>query len=313
MQKAAEKPGKRHVWFRLGLIILLLAAAVIYLLYDSGKISLPFLPDNRQAPLPDGTARVHFIDVGQGDCELIETSDGGTVLIDSGESDYGPRVINCLNRLGVESLDYIIISHPHSDHMGGMGDIINALGNGAKVILPNIPEEFIPVSYAEESLISALEKTDCEPIYAEDMSINIGGGTLDIWASDYSGENLNNYSPAVKFTFGEISFLFAGDMESDMEYALLEDGYDPEATVYKLSHHGSSTSNSTLWLAAVSPEYAVCECGAGNSYGHPHDSVIRAVEDYTDKIYRTDLDGTVIFYTDGRTAEVSTERQASGK
>ena len=248
-----------------------------------------------------------FMDVGQGDCILALSDDGSAALIDCGEVDYAPDVISLIKSIGIRKLDYVFVSHPHSDHMGGMGKIIRAFDIGT-VIMPELPEEYIPATAAFDHLIDAFERKNCDVRYAEDGILEFGSGNFEITTSGYSGESLNDYSYVIKYTYGEKSFLFAGDLETDMEYVILERGTDLSADVYKLSHHGSSTSNCSLWLSAIDPEYIVCECGEGNPYGHPHREIVAAVSDYTDRLYRTDLDGDIIFITDGKSISVSTEK-----
>ena len=297
---------KRVMIFAFAIVVLL------YYLHYERIITLPsWLEDEVFDPISppaEGSAQVHFIDVGQGDCELIISDDGTTVLIDGGEEICSPDVASYLHRLGISRLDYIITSHPHSDHIGALPYVIRKTDEVGKVIMPKIPDEYVPTSTAYENLLKAISDKGCKAEYAEDKTISLGSGSMEIKVPDYDGDNLNDYSIIVKFTFGSRKFLFCGDLEWDMEQSIRKSGYDLSADVYKLSHHGSSTSNQILWLKAVSPDYCVCECGAGNNYGHPHSEVVQAVEDIGAVLLRTDINGTVVFETDGETLEYKTER-----
>ncbi len=291
----------------LGIVVLL------FFLHGEGLIHLPewFVGKDDYSPKKptEGSAQVHFIDVGQGDCTLIISDDGKAMLIDAGEEEYGVRVVNYLAAIGVDRLDYIVCTHPHSDHIGGMKDVIDNIPDVGTVIIPKIPEEFTPTTASVENLLDAIEDKGCELKYAKEEILSFGGGTVSFILPDYHGDNLNNYSIVTKFVYKNRAFLMSGDLEWEMEQQIRKAGYDLGADVYKLAHHGSSTSNQVLWLAAISPKYCVCECGANNIYGHPHSEVVQTVDDLGIALYRTDLDGSVTFETDGESLDIYTEKQ----
>lgn len=303
---------RKKLSFKLILSALFAVVVLLYFLHYEEIIKLPewFTGENDDLfdPPKDGSAQVYFIDVGQGDCELIVSDDGSTVLIDSGEEEYSPVVLRYLGSLGIDHLDFIIATHPHSDHIGGLADIITNIDSVENVIMPKIPNEFIPTSYCYEDFLEAILNKGCKAKYAESETFSLGSGNFEITVPEYSGENLNNYSLITKFTFGDIKFLMCGDLEWEMEQKIRKSGFDASADVYKLSHHGSSTSNQVLWLAAISPEYFVCECGAGNSYGHPHKEVLQTIDDLGGTLLRTDLNGSIVFETDGRNISYKTEK-----
>ena len=299
--KSASKKSKRKSTL---IIILIIIVAVALYLYDKGIIF-----PQKSAFVPDGSAYVHFIDVGQGDCSLLIADDGSTMLIDCGEAEYSADVLSYLDSLGITRLDYVMATHPHSDHMGGMADIISSDIEIGIFIMPRVADEYIPTTRVYERLLDAIAENGYSIHAARTETLDFGSGKLEIITSDYSGDNMNNYSPVLRFVFGDTAFLFSGDAESTVEKSILSEGYDLHADVYKAAHHGSSTSSCAEWLSAIDPDYCVIECGAGNSYGHPHGETVALFRQYTDVILRTDLDGDIVFSTDGSEIEYSCEKQ----
>lgn len=251
---------------------------------------------------------VTFIDVGQGDCTFI-TSGGVNMLIDCGEASEAEKVISYLNEMGVKRLDYVIGTHPHSDHMGGMGSIIRAFDTG-EVIMPHLDDSDIPTTrYFENFLDACSEKGKYITEAQVGRVIKLGEAEAEIIApcsSSYS--NTNDYSIGIILTHGSNDFLFTGDAEKLAEEEMVASGRLQHVRVYKVGHHGSDTSSSEALLRAVYPEYAVIMCGEGNSYGHPHDSVVDRLDEYTKQIYRTDLCGSITFESDGINLKIRTER-----
>lgn len=275
-----------------------------------------FYPDSdspgKSAYLPtDGScAEVYFIDVGQGDCALIHSGDTD-ILIDSGEYQSLPDVCRVLDSLGVKELDYAVVSHPHSDHMGCMYRLIEIYGAGT-VIMPEIPDAMIPVNLSYSSLMSAIEERDIPVVYAKAGTVtNLGdAGALDIIAPVGVYEDLNNYSAVIRYRFGETSFLFCGDIEKEAEQDILSAGNDISADVIKVPHHGSGSSSTRAFVQAVSPRYAVFSVGQENDFGHPHANIVQLYRSVGAQIFRTDLNGTVTFVTDGKSV-IAPEKQAA--
>ena len=256
----------------------------------------------------DGEVSVHFIDVGQGDCELI-MADGINVLIDCGEKDYYAKVIDYIKAQGIERLDYVIVTHPHSDHAGGMSYILSEFEIG-KVIMPKLPDELTPETSTYIRMFKAIESKDIETEYAKPgKSYRLGECTLELYAPAGSYEDLNNYSVVVKFTHGNNSFLFTGDIEEEAETDILATGADLSATVIKVPHHGSSSSSTKKFLYAVNAKYAVIELGSPNTHGLPSDYIVSRYEALGYEIYRTDEDGHIVFISDGNSLEITLQNQ----
>ena len=258
--------------------------------------------------MPDGSAQVHYINVGQGDSELIISDDGSTMLIDAGEAEYGAAVVSYLESLGVTELDYIVATHPHSDHIGGLSGVLGSDIEVGVVITPEIPEEYTPTTKTYERFLDAVDEKGCTLTASSYASFEFGSGEITIIQPDYSGDNYNNYSTVVLFEFAGKGFLFTGDIEKSVEQDLIEAGYEMDADVLKVPHHGSSTSSCYDFLDAVSPEYCVIECG-DSSYNHPNPDTVTRLRSYTDKIYRTDNDGSVVFTCSADGLSVSAEGQ----
>lgn len=256
-----------------------------------------------------GELSVHYIDVGQGDSIYI-TSGGKGMLIDCGESGETDRVISYLENMGVSGIDYVVGTHPHSDHMGGMSKIIEHFEIG-EVIIPHIDDSDTPTTKYFEKFLTACAKKKLSLTEAEvGREIKLGSAELKIIApvsEDYS--NANNYSVSFMMHHGDNSFIFTGDAEKLAEKEMIENNALEDIDVYKVGHHGSDSSSSEEFLDIIKPDYAVISCGNGNSYGHPNDITVENLSKFTDKIFRTDLCGTVVFESDGRSLNVKTERE----
>lgn len=241
---------------------------------------------------------VHYIDVGQGDSILIQANNKN-LLIDSGTEDSINSLIHYLRKLKINTLDYIIATHPHADHIGGMNLIIDKFNVGY-FYAPKITH----TSESFKNMVYSLKrkKLPINIINSESpISIDLGENThVEILApSNKEYENINNYSSIIKIYYGETSFLFTGDAEKELENEVLNKNLDLKADVLKIGHHGSNTSTSDLFLAKVSPKLAIISAGLDNSYGHPNDKTIKKLKDNKIKILRTDEDGTVVLSSDG--------------
>ncbi len=253
--------------------------------------------------------KVHYIDVGQGDCELVEC-DGKYMLIDAGENGYEDAVINYLRKLGVEKLDYIVASHQHSDHIGGMAEVLSEF-NADKIIMPRLTKEQTPTNSTYKDFLQAVQNSEAKVIEAKvGAKYTLGTSEFEILGPvTNDAEDINNMSVVMRLEFGEKSFLFTGDAETEEEKEILENGAYLDCDVLKAGHHGSSTSSSKDFLSAVTPEICIISCGEDNKYGHPNESAVKRIKKQTEIIYRTDICGDIIIESDGKDLSVSYENQ----
>lgn len=245
--------------------------------------------------------KICFIDCGQGDAILIKSPEGQYMLIDGGGSDEGKNIINFMRSQGVEQLAVVVGTHPHSDHIGGLAEIVNSFPVG-KVYLPRVTHN----TKSFEALLEAVRGQNLK-INTARQGVQIPLEGLKAYFLAPAGDNydeLNNYSAVVRIDYGENSFIFTGDAEEVSEQEMLNSKQNLDADVLKVGHHGSSSSTSPEFLRAVSPQYAVIMCGAGNDYGHPHQETLKSLNNSGAKIYRTDLNGTIIVSSDGQSIGV---------
>lgn len=268
----------------------------------------------------DADLEIHFIDVGQGDCSLIKW-EGASMLIDCGEREQSEAVLKYLKKQGVKKLDYIIATHPHSDHIGGMGEIISEM-EVDKVIAPRISGDMTPTTKTYERFLQALKDkslklTAAKPGTTYTLSDASAAEKVppkfEVLAPVEDYDDLNNYSVVIRLTYGSTSYLFTGDAEKQAELDILQSGREIDSDVLKMGHHGSSTSSCVEFYEEVSPEICVIQCGEGNSYGHPHKEVMETVEASGAEVCRNDSDGTVIVYSDGDEIFVKTEKGGTQK
>lgn len=244
--------------------------------------------------------QVHFLNVGQADSIVVLAPNGQTLLIDGGNFDDGPGVVSYLKSQGVKKISAIVATHPHEDHIGGLGTIIHSfppqqvyLSNGTSTT--KIFRDFM----------TAVKASGAKIIRAKaNTKLDVSGLTGIFLApnSDHY-EDLNNYSAVLKLTWGQVSFLLTGDAEDVSEAEMLKNGQNLKATVLKVGHHGSSSSTTPAFLKAVSPKYAVISVGVNNDYGHPAQKTLQKLKSAGVQIFRTDQDGTIVATTNGDTVK----------
>lgn len=240
--------------------------------------------------------KVHFIDVGDADCILIENNNS-FMLIDAGNNDDSDLINDYIHKLGINKIDILIGTHYDEDHIGSMDSIIENFDIG-KIYMPN--QDISNKDY--EDVRHVIEKKGLqisEPVPEE--SFNIGDGICTILAPVSEGyDKSNNYSIVIKLRFGSTSFLFTGDAEKLSEQEMMRRGFDLSADVLKLGHHGSISSTTMEFLERVNPKYAVLTSGRDNKYVHPHKRTMINLKYKAIKVYRTDQNGTIIAESDGQ-------------
>ena len=238
-----------------------------------------------------------FLDVGQADCQLILYK-GKSVLIDAGNSNDGEYIVNGLKGLGITKLDYVVGTHVHEDHVGGMSFVIDSFEIGDFYLPYNTTST---TSYYKKLLTALTDKEESineanvgDKWYIEDLGFEI----MSVDNSEPENENVS--SIVVEMTYGEQKYLFMGDAEDENEEVRNWNDVD----VLKVGHHGSNTSSSEKFLNQVLPEISIISVGEGNSYELPKDKILKRLENIDSTIYRTDIDGTIQIVSDGKTNEV---------
>lgn len=251
---------------------------------------------------------VDFIDVGQGDSALLKTPSGKFILVDAGPLDASGALLKTLESKGVEEIEYLVLSHPHSDHIGGAREVLYEYKVN-NIILPNAPTNG---SSFEKTLsaISVEKEQGCNVYSAAPGDLyEIDGCALEIYGPlEIDSTNLNNCSVVMKVSYKEFSVLFTGDTESLAEKKLIAHGVDLSCDVLKVSHHGSSESTCGKFLDAAKPLLAVISCEAGNVYGHPHSEVLARLDERNIPYFVTSQKGTVSVKSDGTGFVVQSEK-----
>lgn len=264
------------------------------------------VPPPTETSATTGQLKIHFIDVGQGDASLIQTPGGRNILVDAGDTFASSAVVSYLQAEGVKSLDVVVISHPHTDHIGGMAQVLSSFTVSA-VYDPGYPQ----TTDTYLNLLSQIEQKDI-PYHQAQAGVSIkpeDSVDLEFLAPVKLGSDPNNSSAVFRLTYGDFSALFMGDAEAQEEASL---SGTLSAQIIKIGHHGSSTSTTSALLSKVNPQVAIISVGANNSYGHPAEQTLSTLASHGVKVYRTDLNGTVTVTSDGKTYDVTVEKGGGG-
>ena len=253
----------------------------------------------------NSTFEIHFIDVGQADAALV-LCDGKAMLIDGGNAEDSSLLYTYLKNHNISHLDYVIGTHAHEDHIGGLAGALNYASVGTA---------YCPAtSYdtkAFGNFVKVLDKHGVSiTVPSTGDSFTLGSAACTILAVNTDSSDPNNTSIVLRIVYGDTSFLFTGDAERVVEQAILNRGANINSTVLKVGHHGSESSTSYVWLREIMPQYAVISVGKDNSYGHPTEEVLSRLRDAEVKTFRTDLQGDIICVSDGKNVTFTVERNA---
>ena len=297
-KKSKSKQKNSLIYAIIAIVVFILSALGLYQnpqildgisgLFDTGGTTVSL----------DGVLSVHYIDIGQGDAELIVTPDGKAMLIDAGPNSNEKDLMSYLDSLKITVLEYAVFTHPHEDHIGGADAVFEKI-DVKRVIMPDTVHN----TATFEKMLEAIDKNDTEVIIPKSGDeFTLGEAKFKILGPNKSGyKSLNDWSIVLRLDYGQNSFMFTGDCEKLAEKEMLNvySARDFSCDVLKIGHHGSSTSTSDEFLLACSPKYAVISCEKGNTYGHPHKETIDILTKHNIETLRTDLSGTIIFTSDG--------------
>ena len=288
-------------------IIATIAAAILVALM--GILFPEAQPETPQVltPISGNGLTVHFIDAGQADCALLEC-DGKYMIIDGGNVEDGQMVVSYLKQMGVETLDRVVCSHAHEDHVGGLPAVLSVFDAG-KVYAP-------VADYDSKVFRDFVKKTEARAgeitVPAPGDQFTLGSATVTVLGPVKDYDETNDTSIVLKVSYGDSDFLFTGDMEVAAENDMIDhwgDNFDWEVEVLKVGHHGSDTSSGYRFVYETNPTYGVISVGEGNSYNHPCEEPLSRLKDAGVVIFRTDYLGHVIARTDGAEITFTWENQ----
>jgi len=259
---------------------------------------------------------VTMLNVGQGDAILIKTAEQ-TVLIDTSDLDEQEKLRAELEKAQVKRIDKLILTHPHADHIGGVEGVVLKDYEVGEVYDNGMPSK--SKIYLRYMKIIKQRNIPRHALTAGEV-LNFGGGVsfkvlsppkevVEKGSKSTDNHDPNNESVVGKLIFGNFSMMFTGDAEQQAEKVMVDNfAGDLRSTLLKAGHHGSKTSSSAAFLRAVQPEGVLISCGAGNDYGHPHKQTMKKYQSLKLKIYETDLNGTIVVTSDGKSYKIKPER-----
>lgn len=290
MTRREHRIGKKAV---AGVFLIILILGAFFLQYRAKEIR-----DDKVSLEAAGDIKIHFLDVGQADCTLIQAG-GRNMLIDAGNNDDAAYIISYLQEQGVERIDYAIGTHGHEDHIGSMDDVIMNFQVGELFL----PEQTYDI-WSYTSMLATAENKGVKvthPHFKDTLNLGEAQFMFVMPDPEEAFESLNDSSLGIRVSNGKHSFLLCGDAGADREQQILDSKIYLRSDVYKVSHHGSSDANAMQFLEAVDPEYAVISCGKDNEFGHPHKRTLSRLREVGAKLFRTDEQGVIVLESDGET------------
>jgi competence protein ComEC len=297
---------------RSGIILSVIIIAVLSIVMsgcsEKNGVSANVKDAGGESATPGKQMKVEFIDVGQGDSELIMLPDGKTILIDGGSKGKSDEVMAELDKQKVKSIDYLFVTHAHEDHIGGLPDIIRNYDIGSVYM----QKASTNTAIFRDLLQSIKDKGETiktireGQLIIDDKDLKLSLQAFNEKAKTYS--DMNNYSIVLRLVYGKTSYLFMGDAFTEIEKKLIADNDNLKSDVLKVSHHGSSYGSSLEFLKEVDPRYAVVSVGENNRYDHPHQETVDKLKGICDKVFYTDENGTVTSTSDGVTLTIKGAR-----
>ena len=295
-----DKKLNKLIKIIIGLVILIVVT-IQGNLFDNVSNATASINDSTKSDKIDAKLKenfsVSFIDVGQADSVLIRNGNYN-MLIDAGNNEDGEKLVNYFKSLGIEEFTYVFATHPHEDHIGGMDDIINnfKIDNYYMSNKLSTTKTFMDV-------LDALDGRNLKyTVPNKGDTLKLGDANIKVIYPGDDKSNINDSSIVLKITYGKNSFLLTGDATSNVERKIYNE--DIKSDVLKVAHHGSSYSSTDVFLDRVKPYYAVISVGKNNIYNHPSNKTLEKLNKRNIKVYRTDLDGTIVFISDGNNLSV---------
>ena len=287
-----------------GISILIIILAVICSIYEKDidkTFGLPVTETKVTTKEENHNLNITYLDVGQADAILIQ-NDGHNMLIDAGNNEDGPLLVQYFKEQNITKFDYLIATHPHEDHIGGMDDIVKNCDID-KIYMPDVTT----TTKTFLDLLDAIEEKNMTfDVPKINQSFTLGHTLFQVIYTGNDKKNLNNASIVLKASFKNTSYLFTGDATSEVEKKILKK--DIQATVLKVGHHGSKYSTTTTFLEKVNPTYAIISVGKNNSYNHPNQTTLDKLTKKNIEIHRTDQEGSIFLKSDGKTINITSKQ-----